>query len=130
MTRQGNLDHSQELPWCKILVHITDIFAQDGLLPEALVPSSRTFRWIRDPSVLGRLQACRQTRWRVTRLTVSCSLQNNIFGRMGSLGDGAWRYMRSSEKESAMGFPEGFTLSAWLTSDVTRDVQGVRALST
>ena len=39
--------------------------------------------------------------------------------------DGAWRYMRSSEKESAMGFPEGFTLSAWLTSDATRDVQGV-----
>ena len=35
-----------------------------------------------------------------------------------------WRYMRSSEKESSMGFPEGFTLSAWLTRDSTRDVQG------
>ena len=86
MTRQGNLDRTQEWPWCQILVHITDFFAQDGLLPEALVPSSRTFRWIRGPSVLGRLQACRQTRWRVIRLTVSCSLQSNIFGRMGSLG--------------------------------------------
>ena len=27
-------------------------------------------------------------------------------------------------KESTMGFPEGFTLSAWLTRDSTRDVQG------
>ena len=46
----------------------------------------------------------------------------------GLTRDGAWRNMRSSEKESAMGFPEGFTLSAWLTSDATR--AGVRALST
>ena len=30
----------------------------------------------------------------------------------GLTRNGAWRYMRSSEKESAMGFPEGFTLSA------------------
>ena len=42
----------------------------------------------------------------------------------GLTRDSAWRYMRSSEKESAMDFPEGFTLSAWLTSDATRDVQG------
>ena len=42
----------------------------------------------------------------------------------GLTRNGAWRYMRSSEKESAMGFPEGFTLSAWLTRDATRDVQG------
>ena len=42
----------------------------------------------------------------------------------GPTRDGAWRYMRSSEKESAMGFPEGFTLSAWLTRDSTQDVQG------
>ena len=42
----------------------------------------------------------------------------------GLTRDGAWRYLRSSEKESVMGFPEGFTLSAWLTSDATRDVQG------
>ena len=42
----------------------------------------------------------------------------------GLTRNGAWRYMRSSEKESTMGFPEGFTLSAWLTRDSTRDVQG------
>ena len=42
----------------------------------------------------------------------------------GLTRDGAWRQLRSSEKESVMGFPEGFTLSAWLTSDATRDVQG------
>ena len=53
MTKQGNLNRSQVLPWCQFLVHITGNFAQDGLLPAALVPSSRTFRWIRDPRQLG-----------------------------------------------------------------------------
>ena len=52
MTRQGNLNRSQVLPWCQFLVHITDSFAQDGLMPAALVPSSQTFRWIRCPHQL------------------------------------------------------------------------------
>ena len=65
------------------------------------------------PEVLGRYQADRQL-----------FPPEQYLWANGLTRNGAWRYMRSSEKESAMGFPEGFTLSAWLTRDATRDVQG------
>ena len=85
------------------------------------MPSSQTFHWLRDPSektanlppdALARYQADRQL-----------FPPEQYLWANGLTRDGVWRYMRSSEKESAMGFPEGFTHSAWLTSDATRDVQ-------
>ena len=110
MTSQRNLDPCQEWPWCQILVHITDIFAQDGLLPEALVPSSRNFPLDSRPECAGKtasLPPDALARYQADRQLYP---PEQYLWASGLTRDAAWRYMRSSEKESAMGFPEGFTL--------------------